>query len=60
MSTHAIHVPVEADGVTYEFEGADAEERHDHWALTGDPVYDRVTPGVEPVEGLPDELDAGL
>lgn len=43
-SHESIYVPVESDGIMYEFHGPDAEERHDRWALTGEPVYDAAVP----------------
>lgn len=39
-----IYVPVDGEGVTYEFHGPDAKARHDRWALTGEETYDAVTP----------------
>lgn len=44
LDTHRIEVPVESDGVVYVFEGLDAEERHQDWALTGAATFDRIEP----------------
>lgn len=38
--TPMIFVTVEGDEITYEWHGPDAEERHERWALTGEPTYD--------------------
>ena len=42
LDTHRIEVPVESDGLVYVFEGPDAEERHQDWALTGAATFDRI------------------
>lgn len=39
-----IYVPVDDEGVSYEFHGTDAKDRHDRWALTGEETYDAVVP----------------
>lgn len=44
LDTNRIEVPVESDGVVYVFEGSDAEERHQDWALTGAATFDRIEP----------------
>lgn len=41
---HRIEVPVDSDKLIYVFEGPDAEERHQDWALTGTATYDRIEP----------------
>lgn len=42
LDTHRIEVPIESDGLVYVFEGSDAEERHQDWALTGAATFDRI------------------
>lgn len=42
MAPESITVHVEGDGITYVWNGADAEVRHERWALHDEPTYDEV------------------